>query len=84
MFPWIFALLILLPTFLEMSPSFGTFGYNSSSGECNIVNPKVFLVLDLLGAYFPFMLMSSSYAWIAEEVWNREAGLCNSDEKNMY
>ena len=82
-FPWVFGLLIILPTYLELSPVFGTFGYIPSSGECNIVNPKVFSVLEVFGTYVPFVMMVSSYAWIDSKVWKRQSNLRKSNPENM-
>ena len=80
LFPWIFPLLILLPTYLRLAPTFGTFGYNPTSGECNIVNPKVVSVLEVIGTYVPFVLMAVSYSWIGATVWKRQAVLRRASE----
>ena len=82
-FPWIFSLTIMLPTFLELTPTFGTFGYNPTTGECNIINGKVFSVIEILGTYIPFICMVMSYAWIASTVWKRQAFLRSTSEHNM-
>ena len=81
LFPWIFSLFILLPTYFELE-SFGNFGYNPTSGECNIVNPKIFSVLEVIGTYVPFLLMAVSYSWIAAKVWKRQAFLRQTSEEN--
>ena len=74
----------MLPTFLELSPTFGTFGYNPTTGECNIINDKVFSVIEILGTYIPFIIMAVSYAWYASTVWKNQAFLRNADDNNMY
>ena len=79
-FPWVFALLILLPTFLELDPAFGAFGYNPTTGECNIINDKVFSVIEILGTYVPFSCMVASYTFVGSRIWESD----KNDKDNRY
>ena len=58
--PWLMFVL-LLGTILELEEQFGKFGYVPNTGQCTIITPKVFPVLELLGTYIPFLVIVFCY-----------------------
>ena len=61
MLPWLM-FVMLLGTILELDQVFGKFGYVPTTGQCTIITPKVFPVLELLGTYIPFMVIILCYS----------------------
>ena len=57
--PWLMFVL-LLGTILELD-HFGKFGYVPTTGQCTIITPKVFTILEMVGTYIPFMVITLCY-----------------------
>ena len=58
--PWLMFVLLLGPI-LELD-QFGKFGYVPTTGQCTIITPKVFPILELVGTYIPFMVIVLCYS----------------------
>ena len=59
--PWLMFVL-LLGTILEVDDKFGKFGYVPTTGQCTIITPEVFPILELLGTYIPFLIIIICYS----------------------
>ena len=59
--PW-FMFVLLLGTILELEDQFGKFGYVPSTGQCTIITPQVFPILELIGTWIPFLVIILCYS----------------------
>ena len=70
--PWL-TFILPLGTLLELHTVFGKFGYDPAKGQCTIITPRVFAILELLGTYIPFLVMILCYfrLFTVSSLWGR-------------